>query len=69
MIKNRININFYLIFILNNTYIYILIFLKLNYVPFKIHKYFNFEIFIEIVLRPSYFNFEICIKKISHQIF
>ena len=29
----------------------------------KIHKYVNFEICIERVLRLSYFNFVICIKK------
>ena len=30
--------------------------------PCKIHKYVNFKIFIERVLRPQYFNFEICIE-------
>ena len=41
--------------------IYIYIGLKLNYILYKIHKYVNFEIFIENLLRPEYFNFEIFI--------
>ena len=32
-------------------YIYLILF-KLNYIPYKIHKYVNFEICIEKVLRP-----------------
>ena len=40
-------------------FIYIYILFKFNYILYEIHKYVNFKICIEKVLRPEYFNFEI----------
>ena len=44
-------INIQIIYIYIYIYIYLILF-KLNYIPYKIHKYVNFEICIEKVLRP-----------------
>ena len=60
--------NFYLIDIHIKFYI-IYISFKLNYVPFKIHKYVNFKICIEKSIEILIFYFWNLHRKIPHQKF